>query len=56
MSLRGRLSLLSVGVLLALLVVSGIASYVALGTYQRIFLIELDHPRMRRVMVNVIGC
>ena len=36
MSLRGRLSLLSVGVLLALLVVSGIASYVALGTYQRI--------------------
>ncbi|MGI8610182.1 MAG: sensor histidine kinase [Candidatus Dormibacteria bacterium] len=36
MSLRGRLSLLSVGVLLALLVVSGITSYVALGTYQRI--------------------
>ena len=36
MSLRGRLSLLSVGVLLALLVVSGIASYVALGAYQRI--------------------
>ena len=36
MSLRGRISLLSVGVLLALLVVSGIASYVALGAYQRI--------------------
>ncbi len=36
MSLRARLSLLSVGLLLALLVVSGIASYVALGTYQRI--------------------
>ena len=36
MSLRGRLSLLSVGVLLALLVVSGISSYVALGAYQRI--------------------
>jgi two-component system OmpR family sensor kinase len=35
-SLRGRISLLSVGVLLALLVVSGIASYVALGAYQRI--------------------
>jgi secondary thiamine-phosphate synthase enzyme len=28
----------------------------ALGTYQRIFLIELDHPRMRRVLVNVVGC
>src|ERR1700694_361473 len=36
LSLRGRLSLLSVGVLLSLLVVSGIASYVALGAYQRI--------------------
>ena len=36
MSLRARLSLLSVGLLLALLVVSGVASYVALGTYQRI--------------------
>jgi signal transduction histidine kinase len=36
LSLRGRLSLLSVGVLLALLVVSGVASYVALGAYQRI--------------------
>jgi secondary thiamine-phosphate synthase enzyme len=28
----------------------------ALGTYQRVFLIELDHPRMRRVLVNVVGC
>jgi secondary thiamine-phosphate synthase enzyme len=27
-----------------------------LGTYQRVFLIELDHPRMRRVLVNVVGC
>ncbi|MFN2466100.1 MAG: sensor histidine kinase [Candidatus Dormibacteria bacterium] len=36
MSLRSRLSLLSVGLLLALLFASGIASYVALGTYQRI--------------------
>lgn len=36
MSLRARLSLLSVGLLLALLLVSGVASYVALGTYQRI--------------------
>ncbi len=27
-----------------------------LGTYQSIFLVELDHPRMRRVLVNVIGC
>jgi len=26
-----------------------------LGTWQRIFLIELDHPRERRVLVNVIG-
>ncbi|HEV3232050.1 MAG TPA: hypothetical protein VG245_07335, partial [Candidatus Dormibacteraeota bacterium] len=36
MSLKTRLSLLSVGVLLSLLVLSGIASYVALGAYQRI--------------------
>ncbi len=28
----------------------------ALGTYQRIFLIELDHPRLRRVTVSVFGC
>ena len=28
---------------------------IALGTWQRIFLIELDHPRMRRVLVNVVG-
>jgi secondary thiamine-phosphate synthase enzyme len=28
----------------------------ALGTYQRIFLIELDHPRMRQVLVTVVGC
>jgi secondary thiamine-phosphate synthase enzyme len=28
----------------------------ALGAYQRIFLIELDHPRMRQVLVTVIGC
>jgi secondary thiamine-phosphate synthase enzyme len=28
----------------------------ALGTYQRVFLIELDHPRMRRVLVTVVGC
>ena len=27
----------------------------ALGTWQRIFLIELDHPRMRRVLVSVAG-
>ena len=27
-----------------------------LGTYQRVFLIELDHPRLRRVLVNVVGC
>ena len=27
-----------------------------LGTYQHIFLIELDHPRMRQVLVNVVGC
>ena len=28
----------------------------ALGTYQRVFVIELDHPRMRRVLVTVVGC
>jgi secondary thiamine-phosphate synthase enzyme len=28
----------------------------ALGQYQRVFLIELDHPRMRRVLVTVVGC
>jgi secondary thiamine-phosphate synthase enzyme len=28
----------------------------ALGTYQRVFLIELDHPRMRQVLVTVVGC
>jgi secondary thiamine-phosphate synthase enzyme len=27
----------------------------ALGTWQRIFLVELDHPRERRVLVNVLG-
>ena len=27
-----------------------------LGTYQRVFLIELDHPRERKVIVNVVGC
>jgi secondary thiamine-phosphate synthase enzyme len=27
----------------------------ALGTWQRLFLIELDHPRLRRLLVNVIG-
>jgi secondary thiamine-phosphate synthase enzyme len=27
----------------------------ALGTYQRIFLVELDHPRARRVLVSVVG-
>lgn len=27
----------------------------ALGEYQRIFLIELDHPRSRRVLVTVTG-
>jgi secondary thiamine-phosphate synthase enzyme len=27
----------------------------ALGTWQRIFLVELDHPRSRRVLVSVIG-
>jgi len=28
----------------------------ALGTWQRVFLIELDHPRMRTVLVTVVGC
>src|SRR5688500_14788981 len=28
----------------------------ALGTWQRVFLIELDHPRMRTVLVPVVGC
>ncbi len=28
----------------------------SLGTYQRVFLIELDHPRMRQVLVTVVGC
>jgi secondary thiamine-phosphate synthase enzyme len=27
----------------------------AMGTWQRIFLVELDHPRMRRVLVSVSG-
>jgi secondary thiamine-phosphate synthase enzyme len=27
----------------------------SLGTWQRIFLVELDHPRLRRVLVNVVG-
>lgn len=27
----------------------------AMGQWQSIFLIELDHPRMRRVLVNVVG-
>jgi secondary thiamine-phosphate synthase enzyme len=27
-----------------------------LGEYQSVFLIELDHPRMRRVLVSVVGC
>ena len=27
-----------------------------LGIYQRVFLIELDHPRMRKVLVTVVGC
>jgi secondary thiamine-phosphate synthase enzyme len=26
-----------------------------LGRWQRVFLVELDHPRMRRVLVNVVG-
>ena len=28
----------------------------ALGTYQRVFVIELDHPRMRQILVTVVGC
>ena len=28
---------------------------ITLGTWQRVFLIELDHPRLRRVLVNVVG-
>jgi secondary thiamine-phosphate synthase enzyme len=28
---------------------------IALGRWQRVFLIELDHPRSRRVLVNVVG-
>lgn len=28
---------------------------ISLGTWQRVFLIELDHPRLRRVLVNVVG-
>jgi len=28
---------------------------ITLGAWQRIFLIELDHPRLRRVLVNVVG-
>lgn len=27
----------------------------AMGRWQRVFLIELDHPRLRRVIVNVLG-
>jgi secondary thiamine-phosphate synthase enzyme len=27
----------------------------AMGTWQRVFLIELDHPRARRVLVSVVG-
>jgi secondary thiamine-phosphate synthase enzyme len=27
-----------------------------LGQYQRVFLIELDHPRIRTVLVTVTGC
>ena len=27
----------------------------AMGQWQSIFLIELDHPRLRRVLVNVVG-
>jgi thiamine phosphate synthase YjbQ (UPF0047 family) len=26
-----------------------------LGTYQSIFLIELDHPKLRQVLVTVVG-
>jgi secondary thiamine-phosphate synthase enzyme len=32
-----------------------IEGQVALGTWQRVFLVELDHPRARRVLVNVLG-
>ena len=28
---------------------------ITLGAWQRVFLIELDHPRLRRVLVNVAG-
>jgi thiamine phosphate synthase YjbQ (UPF0047 family) len=28
---------------------------ITLGTWQRVFLVELDHPRARRVLVNVVG-
>jgi secondary thiamine-phosphate synthase enzyme len=28
----------------------------ALGAYQHIFVVELDHPMLRRVLINVIGC
>lgn len=28
----------------------------ALGQYQQVFLIELDHPRLRKVLVTVVGC
>ena len=28
----------------------------ALGHYQRVFLVELDHPRLRKVLVTVLGC
>jgi secondary thiamine-phosphate synthase enzyme len=28
---------------------------IALGAWQRVFLVELDHPRARRVLVNVVG-
>lgn len=27
----------------------------AIGLYQRVFLVELDHPRSRRVLVSVVG-
>ena len=27
----------------------------SLGVWQRIFLVELDHPRLRRVLVNIVG-
>jgi secondary thiamine-phosphate synthase enzyme len=33
-----------------------IDSRTALGTYQRVFLIELDHPRLRQVIITVVGC